>query len=39
LLKSELDDWSWAQQVAKGREGAEWTGIRKRLGLEPVLSV
>lgn len=28
LLKSEPDDWSWDQQVAKGREGAEWTGIR-----------
>ena len=28
LLKSEPDDWSWAAQVAKGREGAEWTGIR-----------
>lgn len=28
LLKSEPDDWSWEQQVAKGREGAEWTGIR-----------
>jgi predicted RNA-binding protein with PUA-like domain len=28
LLKSEPDDWSWNQQVAKGREGAEWTGIR-----------
>ena len=28
LLKSEPDDWSWAQQAAKGREGAEWTGIR-----------
>ena len=28
LLKSEPDDWSWSQQVAKGREGAEWTGIR-----------
>lgn len=28
LLKSEPDDWPWAQQVAKGREGAEWTGIR-----------
>lgn len=28
LLKSEPDDWSWAQQVAKGRDGAEWTGIR-----------
>ena len=26
LLKSEPDDWSWAQQVEKGREGAEWTG-------------
>lgn len=28
LLKSEPDDWSWAEQVAKGRSGAEWTGIR-----------
>jgi predicted RNA-binding protein with PUA-like domain len=28
LVKSEPDDWSWEQQVAKGREGAEWTGIR-----------
>jgi predicted RNA-binding protein with PUA-like domain len=28
LLKSEPDEWSWAQQVAHGREGAEWTGIR-----------
>lgn len=28
LLKSEPDDWSWEQQVEKGREGAEWTGIR-----------
>jgi predicted RNA-binding protein with PUA-like domain len=28
LLKSEPDDWSWAEQVAKGRAGAEWTGIR-----------
>jgi predicted RNA-binding protein with PUA-like domain len=28
LLKSEPDDWPWAQQAAKSREGAEWTGIR-----------
>ena len=28
LVKSEPDDWSWGEQVAKGREGAEWTGIR-----------
>ena len=28
LLKSEPDDWSWAEQVSKGRDGAEWTGIR-----------
>jgi predicted RNA-binding protein with PUA-like domain len=28
LLKSEPDDWSWAEQVAKGAAGAEWTGIR-----------
>ena len=28
LLKSEPDEWSWAEQVAQGRDGAEWTGIR-----------
>src|SRR5215472_14313377 len=28
LVKSEPDDWSWTEQVAKGRDGAEWTGIR-----------
>src|SRR5207245_11216533 len=28
LLKSEPDDWSWAEQLAEGRDGAEWTGIR-----------
>jgi predicted RNA-binding protein with PUA-like domain len=28
LLKSEPDEWSWAEQVAEGRDGAEWTGIR-----------
>ena len=28
LVKSEPDDWSWDEQVAKGKAGAEWTGIR-----------
>ena len=28
LLKSEPDEWSWTEQVAKGRDWAEWTGIR-----------
>ena len=28
LLKSEPDEWSWGQQLAEGRDGAEWTGIR-----------
>src|SRR5262245_39722227 len=28
LVKSEPDDWPWADQVAKGRAGAEWNGIR-----------
>lgn len=28
LLKSEPDDWSWSDQIAKGADGAEWTGIR-----------
>src|SRR5258708_29432702 len=27
-VKTEPEDWSWAEQVAKGRQGAEWTGIR-----------
>ena len=28
LLKSEPDDWSWSEQVKKGKSGAEWTGVR-----------
>src|SRR5688572_15769092 len=28
LLTSEPYEWSWAQQVTEGRDGAEWTGIR-----------
>jgi predicted RNA-binding protein with PUA-like domain len=28
LFKSEPDAWSWSQQVAKGAEGEEWTGVR-----------
>lgn len=28
LFKSEPDAWSWDQQVAKGTEGEEWTGVR-----------
>ncbi|WP_045388358.1 EVE domain-containing protein [Falsirhodobacter sp. alg1] len=28
LFKSEPDAWSWDQQVAKGEEGEEWTGVR-----------
>ncbi|TGD67256.1 EVE domain-containing protein [Tabrizicola sp. WMC-M-20] len=28
LFKSEPDAWSWDQQVARGNEGEEWTGVR-----------
>jgi predicted RNA-binding protein with PUA-like domain len=28
LLKSEPDEWSWDQQKAEGRKGAEWDGVR-----------
>lgn len=28
LFKSEPDAWSWDQQVAKGRAGEEWHGVR-----------
>jgi predicted RNA-binding protein with PUA-like domain len=28
LFKSEPDAWSWDQQVAKGAEGEEWSGVR-----------
>lgn len=28
LLKTEPDDWSWDQQVAKGKTGEVWTGVR-----------
>ncbi len=28
LFKSEPDTWSWDQQVAKGKAGEEWHGVR-----------
>jgi predicted RNA-binding protein with PUA-like domain len=28
LIKSEPDAWSWDQQVAKGKKGEPWTGVR-----------
>jgi predicted RNA-binding protein with PUA-like domain len=28
LVKSEPDEWSWAQQKKEGRKGSEWTGVR-----------
>ncbi len=28
LFKSEPDSWSWDQQVARGKAGEEWTGVR-----------
>jgi len=28
LFKSEPSDWSWADQVARGALGEEWTGVR-----------
>ena len=28
LMKSEPDEWSWAQQVKAGVRGIEWSGVR-----------
>lgn len=28
LLKTEPEDWSWDEQVAKGKKGEIWTGVR-----------
>lgn len=28
LFKSEVDTWSWDQQVARGDQGEEWDGVR-----------
>ncbi len=28
LVKSEPSTWSWEQQVAKGKKGEPWTGVR-----------
>ncbi|MFO1185544.1 MAG: EVE domain-containing protein [Bauldia sp.] len=28
LFKSEPDSWSWDQQVARGKTGQEWDGVR-----------
>ena len=28
LFKSEPSDWSWDDQLAKGHDGEDWTGVR-----------
>ena len=28
LLKTEVDEWSWNDQVKSGSKGAEWNGVR-----------
>ncbi|MFC2952646.1 EVE domain-containing protein [Marinicaulis aureus] len=28
LLKTEPEDWSWDQQIARGKKGEIWTGVR-----------
>ena len=28
LMKSELESWSWQQQVGKGAKGETWSGVR-----------
>ncbi len=28
LLKTEPDDWNWDEQLAKGKKGEAWTGVR-----------
>ena len=28
LLKTELEDWSWQQQIKSGCRGTEWSGVR-----------
>jgi predicted RNA-binding protein with PUA-like domain len=28
LFKSEPETWSWEQQVAEGKAGTEWTGVK-----------
>lgn len=28
LIKTEPDDWSWDEQIAKGKKGEPWTGVR-----------
>jgi predicted RNA-binding protein with PUA-like domain len=31
LVKSEPASWSWSQQVAAGREGTSWNGVRNHV--------
>jgi predicted RNA-binding protein with PUA-like domain len=28
LIKTEPNEWSWAQQIKSGTKGAEWSGVR-----------
>jgi predicted RNA-binding protein with PUA-like domain len=39
LFKSEPDAWSWNDQVKKGDEGEEWTGVRNHTAKQNMLAM
>lgn len=39
LLKSEPSTWSWAQQVAAGKEGTFWNGVRNHLAKKQLMAM
>lgn len=39
LFKSELDSWSWDQQVARGALGEEWSGVRNHAAKNNMLAM
>jgi predicted RNA-binding protein with PUA-like domain len=39
LLKSEPTTWSWAQQVAAGKKGTSWNGVRNHQAKQNLMAM
>lgn len=39
LVKSELSSWSWDEQVAAGKAGTPWTGVRNHLAKKHLMAM
>ncbi len=39
LVKSDLSSWSWDEQVAAGKAGTPWTGVRNHLAKKHLMAM